>query len=59
MKNILVVLILGLLYGCSIGPVQVEHEHGQLPKVNLTVGPEECKIRFKHDAALYGCKWKI
>jgi hypothetical protein len=61
MKNILVVVALMMATGCAIGPFEIVHEDGHLPKgrVNMT---DACKLRgrvSRDSNARVTCGWKI
>ena len=47
MKALLAILAL-LTAGCALGPVQVTHVEGEIPKMRVEL-TEEVKVRVKHD----------
>ena len=54
------ILALVLLQGCTLGPIQITHDKGHLPKVRMATGYEACKLKFKYrDAVTYDCKWDV
>lgn len=54
-------LTLGVaLTGCSLGPVEITHRAGELPKIHVNLPTEECKLRAKYpeDEVYIHCKWE-
>lgn len=49
-----------LMSGCSLGPIQVTHKEGELPKIHVELPAEECKLRAKYpEKDLYiRCEWE-
>jgi hypothetical protein len=56
MKFFITVVVM-LLSSCAF--VKVEHEEGKLPRMTISTGHKECKIRLKDDEIKYKCKWKF
>ena len=43
----LVVLLIAILTGCSLGPVQVTHKDGEMPKIYVRSSMKNCKFVVK------------
>ena len=48
-----------LLSGCIIGPFEIEHEPGSVPKLNVDIMIDECKGRVRKDKVYIICDWKF
>jgi len=60
---ILSVTVLVLCGACAIGPVEITHKEGHLPKLRVNLGYEPCKIRVKANShniqSKIQCKWEF
>ena len=53
---ILSATVLLLSSACVLGPVEITHKEGELPKLHVNLGYEECKLRVKarkHELAAF------
>jgi hypothetical protein len=50
-------VVVMLLSSCAF--VKIEHEDGKLPRMTISTGHKDCKIRLKDDEIKYKCKWKF
>lgn len=50
-----------LLMGCALGPIEVVHRDGELPKVRVALPVDECKLRVKYPREEYKiqCEWEL
>lgn len=44
---------------CTLGPVQITHERGEVPKVHVDTPAEACKVRSKSKEIKLNCEWKF
>ena len=59
MKYLIIAIVI-LVQACTLGPLNVTHEKGHLPKFKMNTGYEACKVKFKYrDAVTYDCKWDV
>ena len=62
MSRVVLLLIACLIAGCVVGPFEIYHEEGSLPKGRINIS-DNCAIRARVNGdksnARYTCHWKI
>ncbi len=58
MKHVIMISLL-LLTGCTLGPIQITHERGEVPKVHVNTPADACKVRSKSKEIKLNCEWKF
>lgn len=53
------ILLLLLLGSCSIGPIEVTHQEGELPKLHVETPSDACKVRGKLKEVKVACEWPV
>ena len=48
-----------MLTGCIIGPFEIEHAPGSVPKLNIDIMIDECKGKVRKDKVYIICDWKF
>tara|TARA_R110000796_G_scaffold44892_4_gene109095 strand:+ start:189 stop:398 length:210 start_codon:yes stop_codon:yes gene_type:complete len=60
--KILLAIIVIFIPSCSVGPFEIEHKEGTVPKAKVNV-TEGCKLRGRYNGnksnARYVCNWEI